>query len=150
MSNKKKPAKPAAKKKPAKSRHERRSQPMTTNEEREQASTAYAEEREQQAQAAISAVTNHPPFEDMSKDTLVGILQGVEPELRRLMEVEERYNALMGDLEKEAGDDERPWTITPELYTRGKLPGGQLIATEREGGAFHPISQDEWDRIPAK
>jgi hypothetical protein len=85
-------------------------------------------------------------LESCSKAELIEIIKELGAEVKELRDREsiiERDEATLANA--------KPWALNPEQFSRGKLPGGKLIVTDRSTGAFSDeVTRDEWDRIPAK
>lgn len=129
----KKKAKPAAAEKP-----ERIKRTMTTDNNTEpQADNTEPQADEQQSKFDL---------ESCSKAELIEIIHELGAEVKELRErelVTERDEATLANA--------KPWALNPAGFTRGKLPGGKLIVTDRASGAFFSdVTLDEWFLIPAK
>jgi hypothetical protein len=85
-------------------------------------------------------------LESCSKAELIEIIKELGAEVKELRDRDE-------DRERDEATiaNAKPWALNPEQFSRGKLPGGKLIVTDRNSGAFFSdVTRDEWDRIPAK
>ena len=152
--------KPATKKKPTKKKPTARVHANPRGAHKTMEHTEH-EATQENTQELASTITREK-LEEMSHDGLLAVAVALTAECRRLYEVEARHEQLVSDLEQaelaqaeldddDDGEDVKPWVSEPERWSRGKLPSGKLIASERVGGgAFFEVSQSEWDRIPAR
>ena len=85
-------------------------------------------------------------FESCSKAELIEIIKELGAEVKMLRERDltaERDEATLANI--------KPWALNPAGFSRGKLPGGKYIVTDRATGAFFTdVTLDEWYQIPAK
>ena len=131
----KKKAKPAARtQEPDRSK---RTMTTTDNNTEPQADNTEPQADEQQSKFDL---------ESCSKAELIEIIHELGAEVKELRErelVTERDEATLANA--------KPWALNPAGFTRGKLPGGKLIVTDRASGAFFSdVTLDEWFLIPAK
>lgn len=120
--------------------------------QRDQATTDLAKEL---AEGNVNRTTK--ALEGMSADELRDVALALATECRRLKIVETRYNLLMTDLEEEsekggvsmAQKRRAVAALESRRWTRGKLPGGKLIRTDKASGKFEEVDREEWDRLPA-
>lgn len=84
-------------------------------------------------------------LDSCSKAELIEIIHELGAEVKMLREggdLRDRDEATLANI--------KPWALNPAGFARGKLPGGKLIATDRDSGAYFPVELDEWLNIPAK
>lgn len=81
-----------------------------------------------------------------NKAELIEIVNELKAEVKEL-----RDRELTQERDEATIANTKPWALNPAGFTRGKLPGGKLIVTDRESGAFFvDVTIDEWYQIPAK
>lgn len=85
-------------------------------------------------------------LESCSKAELIEIIHELGAEVKEL-----RDRELVTERDEATIANTKPWALNPAGFTRGKLPGGKLIVTDRNSGAFFSdVTLDEWFLIPAK
>ena len=85
-------------------------------------------------------------LESCNKAELIEIIRELGAEVKEL-----RDRELVTERDEATIANTKPWALNPAGFTRGKLPGGKLIVTDRNTGAFFSdVTLDEWFLIPAK
>lgn len=143
----KKQKKPAAKHKPkpaATPAPKRKAKPAARTQEpdRSKRTMTTTDNTEPQADEQQSAFD----LESCSKAELIEIIHELGAEVKEL-----RDRELVTERDEATIANTKPWALNPAGFTRGKLPGGKLIVTDRNSGAFFSdVTLDEWFLIPAK
>lgn len=143
----KKQKKPAAKHKPkpaATPAPKRKAKPAARTQEpdRSKRTMTTTDNTEPQADEQKSAFD----LESCSKAELIEIIHELGAEVKEL-----RDRELVTERDEATIANTKPWALNPAGFTRGKLPGGKLIVTDRNSGAFFSdVTLDEWFLIPAK
>jgi len=140
----KKQKKPAAKHKPkpaAKPAPKKKAKPAARTQEPERIKKTMTTTDNTEPQA-------EPDFDlhSCNKAELIEIVNELKAEVKEL-----RDRELVTERDEATIANTKPWALNPAGFTRGKLPGGKLIVTDRNSGAFFSdVTLDEWFLIPAK
>jgi hypothetical protein len=149
----KKQKKPAAKHKPkpaAKPAPKKKAKPAARTQEPERIKktmTTTTDNTEPQAEhESTNEQQSEFDLESCSKAELIEIIRELGAEVKEL-----RDRELVTERDEATIANTKPWALNPAGFTRGKLPGGKLIVTDRNTGAFFSdVTIDEWYQIPAK